>query len=134
MAHAAPLLELATELCNMDDMWGTSGVNRGGRALTLVEAINRVEIMQKTPPLIRWAANLPSERIAKQLHDQAFQGKSRASHCPIPTPWLLPVLGCVRFGKRVLLRTVKPKDQHCPQMKGARVNKQCAGKNSGLLC
>ena len=75
MAHAALLLDLATELCNMDDMWGATRANRGGRALTIVEAINRVEIMQKTPPLVRWAARLPSNRLAKQLHDQAFQGE-----------------------------------------------------------
>ena len=75
MAHAAPLLVLATELCDMDNMLGSLRANRGSRELTLVEAINRVEIMQKTPPLVQWAARLPSNRLAKQMYDQAFQGK-----------------------------------------------------------
>ena len=75
MAHAAPLLVLATELCDMDNMWGSMRANLGTRELTLVEAINRVEIMQRTPPLVQWAARLPSNRLAKQMYDQAFQGK-----------------------------------------------------------
>ena len=72
---ALSLLDLATELGNMGDMWGTTGANQGGNVLMLAEAINRVEVMQKTPPLVRRAARLPSNRMAKQLHDQAFQGK-----------------------------------------------------------
>ena len=104
MAHSAlTLTDLAIELSNMDDMWDNiQGTNRSDRMLSVVEAINRVEIMQKTPPLVRWAARLPSNRTAKQLHDQAFQGKYCASHSPIPTPWLLSFLGCVRFGKQIL--------------------------------
>ena len=74
MAHAAPLLVLATELCDMDDMLWSLRAGRGIRELTLVEAINRVEIMQKTPSLVQWAAQLPSDRLAKQMYDQAFQG------------------------------------------------------------
>ena len=83
MGQAAPLLVLATELCDMDNMWGTMRANMGGRELTLVEAINRVEIMQKTPPLVQWAARLPSNRLAKQMYDQAFQGERHVVLCAL---------------------------------------------------
>ena len=82
MAQAAPLLVLASELCDMN-MWGAMRATRGGRELTLVEAINRVEIMQKTPPLVQWAARLPSNRLAKQMYDQAFQGERPVIVCAL---------------------------------------------------
>ena len=68
MEHSAlSLLALATEVSNMGDMWGNGlGANRGDRMLSIVEAINRVESMQKSPPLVRWAARLPSKRTNRE--------------------------------------------------------------------
>jgi len=74
MAMGAPLVVLASELCDMN-MWGEIRPRRAGYELTLAEAINRVEIMQRTPPLVEWAASLPSNRLAKQMYDQARQGE-----------------------------------------------------------
>jgi len=74
MAMGVPLVVLASELCDMN-MWGELRPRGAGFELTLAEAINRVEIMQRTPPLVEWSASLPSNRLAKQMYDQARQGK-----------------------------------------------------------
>ena len=65
------------------NMWGATRSSGGGNKLTLVEAINRVEIMQKTHPLVQWAARLPSNRLAYQMYEQAFQGECPGILCAL---------------------------------------------------